>query len=114
MIELEWRVTRYGQDIIPNSGTCFDGPMPIGGVRLEKNAWRGDAWSWSMTASGHGASEMLTHGEAPTKDDAKAALDRCYRNLLAAHPGNRDFNLERNARTKYAADAWERRGERPA
>lgn len=63
-----------------------------------------------MTATGFGRETIETHGEVPTKEEAKVRVEAAYRALTAAHPDNRAAIQEHDAIMRWRAAYRDSRG----
>lgn len=101
MIALRWRATRFPPDPPEkDDGTCLDGEATVGRVRLIEHEPRNGVWMWSMTACAPGVGAAESSGRLPTKEEAKAAVERAYQAFVAAHPDARDYWLKHCAELK--------------
>jgi hypothetical protein len=97
---LRWRATRFPPDPPEvNDGVALDGEEVVGRVRLIEHGPLGGLWSWSMTAEAPGVDrrKFPCSGRSPTKDDAKAEVERSYAHFVAVTPKTREYWLKRSA-----------------
>lgn len=110
---LRWRVTWPDDPKTHHKdGACDDGDAPIGRVLTSDDARIPGWWSWTMTACGAGRRPYHSSGNTPTKQEAKAAVEACYHDLLAADPGNRASIQAHHATLRRSIEVFERRHER--
>jgi hypothetical protein len=97
---LRWRATRFPPDPpLENDGVALDRDEVVGRVRLIEHEPQKGFWTWSMTAEAPGVHRRTfpCSGTAPTKDEAKAEVERSYAHFVAASPTSREYWLKRSA-----------------
>jgi hypothetical protein len=100
---LRWRAIRFPPDPPDdNDGVCLDGEATVGRVRRNEHGPLGGLWSWSMTAEAPGVDSraFACHGELPSKDEAKAAVERSYARFVDASPTSREYWLKHSAKLR--------------